>query len=244
MKEIHIIGSGNAFHLDGRAHACYLLTSTAGDKLLLDFGATSLMRLHQEKVDVGAVDALLLTHFHGDHLLGLPFLLIYFDLILKRGKDFLILGPTGVEAAVKRALDTAYPGFVPGVPIVFQEVTSPAVFRSFHIQPFPITHRPESTGYRITGSAGRTMAFSGDSAFDAKLFELVRGVEVALVELSMEKQEFPPVSHVALDEIEKGRANLDARRVVFTHIYDTLADIVKAKGLGETASDGQRILFG
>lgn len=243
MKEILVIGSGNAFNLDGRAHACYLLTSTAGDQMLMDFGATSLMRLHVLKIDISQIDALLLTHFHGDHILGLPFLLIHLELILKRRKEFCVFGPPGVEAAVKRAVDTAYPGFHFTFPISFEEVSSPISFRSFDIQPFPITHRPESTGYRVRGNSGKTMAFSGDSAFDERLFALVDGVDVALVELSMEKQETPPVSHVALDEVAGGRNRLRAHRVVFTHIYDELAGHVTDLGLGEVASDGMKILL-
>src|SRR2546421_2898387 len=40
--------------------------------LLLDAGAPLLPHMHRLGIDPGAIEAVFLTHFHGDHVLGLP----------------------------------------------------------------------------------------------------------------------------------------------------------------------------
>lgn len=244
MKTVTVIGSGNAFNYDGRAHACYLLENTAGESLLMDCGATSLMRLQQERFDFDRLDHMILTHFHGDHFLGVPFLILQMGLINRRRREFTIYGPPGVEAACARLIDLAYPGIDFGFPLRYREVTGPLAIGSFALTPFPITHRPESTGYRVRGPAGKTFAFSGDTAFDDKLAALVDGVDLAIMELSMPEQTDPPTAHVALSEVVAGRDRLKPRRLVFSHIYDDLAEQVRVlnarreEPLGEIAEDG------
>jgi len=242
MRRLQILGSGNAFNTGGRAHACYLLENSSGRKMLLDFGATSLRELQKRGVNLLELDFLLLTHFHGDHFGGLPFLLLELDLILRRD-SFTIIGPPGVQAACETLLDAMYPDYKFRLEIEYREVKGPFTRNDFHIEAIGQVHRPESLGYRIRGPRGRSMAFSGDASFDENLFALVDGVDAAIVELSMEKQEDPPIKHVALDEVQAGREKLRAKRVIFTHIYDQLAAQVRALELGEVAEDGMIIDF-
>ncbi len=245
MHKVTIIGSGNAFNSNGRAHACYLLENDAGEAMLLDIGATSLYRLQQEGTDLNAIPFLLLTHFHGDHIGGLPFLLIELDIVRQRKSPLTILGPAGVQAACEALIEICYPGFDFHFPIEYREVPARGTTRAgeFRIESFPITHKDESTGYRVSGSSGKTFAFSGDAAFDERLVELVDGVDVAAIELSMETQSDPPTKHVALDEVRARRDELRPRRLIFTHIYDDLAAKVEHEGLGEAAYDGMVVSF-
>ena len=257
MKKVTVIGSGNAFNTDGRAHACYLLDNSRGERALLDLGPTSLYRLQSMRVDLNSIDWILLTHFHGDHFTGLPFLLIELDLMLKRQKPLHIFGPAGVQVACEKIVDIAYPGFDFNFDIIFEEIHSETVsMGGFEVSPFPISHRPESLGYRIREVltetsenladhllAPKSFAFSGDSAFDENLWRLVEDVDVAVIELSLDKQSNPPTRHVALDEIIAGRDKITARRVIWSHITDFLAREVTRLELGEAARDGMEILF-
>ncbi len=240
-----VIGSGNAFNTDGRAHACYLLESTARELLLLDVGATSLRELQRARVDLLSIPTVLLTHFHGDHFGGLPFLLLELDLVRFRRTPLVIAGPVGVRERCSALMEATYPGYINKLhfPIEWVEVVAPTRLGSFDVQPFPLHHRPESTGYRLTGPAGRSFAFSGDTACDENLFDLVRGVDVAVVELSMFRQTEPPTDHVTLEEVERLRHRFECGRLIWTHIYDELAAAVRARGLGEAAADGLRIEF-
>ena len=237
--KVTILGSGNAFNSSGRGHATYLLDDGAEGLLLLDAGATALYRLQQEQVDLLNIHTILLTHFHGDHYGGLPFIWIELSMIRGRTEPLTILGPAGVEAACRRLMECMYPGLQLRFELVFREVKSQGERDgAFHVKPFAISHKAESTGYRIWLEGGRSFAFSGDSAFDEKLFALMDGVDTAVIELSTVLQVVPPSSHVALEEVRAGRYRIRARRVIWTHIYDKLAAMVRKEGLGETAHDG------
>ena len=246
MRSVTVVGSGNAFNSDGRAHACYLLENTAGETLILDLGATSLQQLQLRRIDLLAVDFILLTHFHGDHFGGLPFLLLELDLVRRRRTQLTVAGPPGVRERCLALMESTYPDYFPKLtmPIHFLEITRPVALGAFVVQPFPIEHRPESTGYRIVGPQGFSFAFSGDSACNELLFDLVRGVDVAIVELSMFRQTEPPTAHVTLAEVEKQRHRFECKRLIWSHIYDELAEAVRSRSLGETATDGMRIEFG
>lgn len=245
MKRVQVIGSGNAFNSDGRAHACYLLENRAGAQMLLDCGATSLYRLQQLKIDLSKIDQLALTHFHGDHFGGLPFLLIEYDIVRARRTPFTILGPPGVEAACEALIELCYPQFKFHFPIVYREIPRDGLESGgFFLKPYPVTHKAESVGYRISdGDGGKVFAFSGDASYDENLFALTDGVDLAIVELSMEEQTDPPVAHVALSEVRARPQALGAKRLVFTHIYNDLAAKARATSLGEVAEDGAEYWF-
>jgi ribonuclease BN (tRNA processing enzyme) len=59
------LGTGAAFSLDR-----YNGAVVVNGRLLLDGGAPLLPHMHRCGVDPGAIDAVFLTHFHGDHTLG------------------------------------------------------------------------------------------------------------------------------------------------------------------------------
>ncbi|MCE9599436.1 MAG: MBL fold metallo-hydrolase [Spirochaetia bacterium] len=235
-NRLRVIGSGNAFNMDGRAHACYLIE----DNLLLDCGGASLLRLNSLGVDLNKLDGLLITHFHGDHFAGLPFLLLTYQYVLSRNRPFVIMGPPGLREACNHILDLMYPGVTFSFQIEYLEQMprESFEFKEFQILPMPVTHRPESVGYRITWN-GKVFAFSGDASYDSHLFELVSGVDLALVELSLHDND-GTVAHVALCQLGDGK--LKAGRIVFSHVFDELAKSARAAGY-EVAEDGDVFEF-
>jgi ribonuclease BN (tRNA processing enzyme) len=72
---VRFIGSGDAFGSGGRWQTCIHLAAE-GQVLLVGCGATSLTALKAQGVDPGTVGAVAVTHLHGDHFGGLPFLIL------------------------------------------------------------------------------------------------------------------------------------------------------------------------
>lgn len=243
--KINILGSGNAFHSNGRAHAAYLIESADAGCILLDCGATTLYRLQQIRFDLNQLEAILITHFHGDHFSGLPFLWIQMWVVDHRQSALKIFGPRGIKEKCKALMDICYPDFFEKCRLEFYELEESNSFETlynhsdFGVMSFPIEHRPESLGYRLRDQNG-VFAFCGDSRFDENLFRLTDGVDLAVIELSIFKQDDPPVAHVSLEEIKKNLNKINAREIVFSHIYDDLAEAAEEFGL-KTAYDGMML---
>ena len=86
------VGSGDSFGSGGRFNTCFLV-DTPGFRFCIDFGATSLVALNRLDIAHNSIDAILLTHLHGDHCGGVPFLLMDAMLGAKRQSPLLIAGP-------------------------------------------------------------------------------------------------------------------------------------------------------
>lgn len=72
---VQVVGSGDAFGSGGRFQACVSVQGPQGHALL-DCDATSLVALKRPGIAPNMIDAVLVTHLHGDHFGGLPVLIL------------------------------------------------------------------------------------------------------------------------------------------------------------------------
>src|SRR6266487_3943760 len=105
---VRFAGSGDAFGSGGRWQTCIHL---AADRqvLLVDCGATSLVALKAQGLDPNAVGAVAVTHLHGDHFGGLPFLILDGQ-FSRRSAPLLVAGPPGTRTRLAEAMETLFPG--------------------------------------------------------------------------------------------------------------------------------------
>src|SRR5579885_3102923 len=106
---VTFLGTGDPFASGGRMQSAVLLDAGATGRFLLDCGATSLLALARAAIDPDTIDAVLISHFHGDHFGGLPFLVL--DLVANRDlgrpsrtRPLTIAGPTGTEQRLREAM--------------------------------------------------------------------------------------------------------------------------------------------
>lgn len=125
MKLI-FLGAGEAFH-ESKANISML---AIGDKnILIDCGYNIPQRLWQAYPDKDFLDAVFISHFHGDHVAGLPMLLMRMRQD-KRTKPLVLIGPEGFESSFKQLYESLYKGFfkVSGFPVEFKEVNEGSKF--------------------------------------------------------------------------------------------------------------------
>src|ERR1700748_2836223 len=107
--ELRFIGCGDAVGSGGRFNTCFLITATHC-RFLIDCGASSLVALKQAPIDPNSIDAVVISHLHGDHFGGLPFLLLDARRMSKRTKPLLLCGPPGLDERLRATQEALFPG--------------------------------------------------------------------------------------------------------------------------------------
>ncbi len=233
------VGSGDAFASGGRFQPCLLLDG-GDDPLLLDCGASSLIALKRLGVDPSDIGWIALTHLHGDHFGGLPWLILDGQ-FAPRSNALTILGPPGTEERVERAFEALYPGAANAerpfeTRFVEFEGRVPRDFGSARITAYPVSHTPATAphGFRIE-YAGRLIAYSGDTEWTETLPELARGADLFVCECNFYDIRVP--GHLDYETLMRHRAELECERIVLTHMSDSMLDHLAEVEL-EAAADG------
>jgi ribonuclease BN (tRNA processing enzyme) len=184
---ITVLGSGDAFGSGGRLQSSYLVEGEQ-TTLLLDCGATVLPALKGRGIDTGRIDFILISHLHGDHFGGLPFLLLEYLYENPRSRPLVIAGPAGLGDRTR----TVYAGLYGEAaatelpfPLEFREL-KPGRAETIHdveVEPFRVPHQTSlvSFGFRLA-IEGRSILYSGDSAWSEVFIRQSRGTDLFLCE--------------------------------------------------------------
>ena len=148
MLRVTMLGTGGMLPLRDRALASAML-SVNGHNLLIDCGEGTQIQIRENRLGFKAIDAILITHFHGDHVSGLPGLLLSMG-NHGRTESVVIAGPVGLAHVVDNLRVIA-----PGLPfeIRYRELNpvSPAPFHcgGMQIEAFPLKHSVPCLGYHL-----------------------------------------------------------------------------------------------
>jgi ribonuclease BN (tRNA processing enzyme) len=189
MIEITFLGVGEAFD-EELPNTSILIRSEVGTSavtLLLDCGATAPPQFWKEELQVDVLDGIWISHFHGDHSLGLPALLLRFW-EEQRSKALTILGQEGIDAFTRASLDLAYPGFYEkieqlGFQMRFVEVEPDNEIEVFglSLQAAENGHSQRDLGLRIDAQ-GKSIYYSGDGSPTPECVALAKGSQLIIHE--------------------------------------------------------------
>jgi ribonuclease BN (tRNA processing enzyme) len=215
-----IVSSARAMPGSGGRRNSAILVRDAGRSILLDCGPTTLGGLKELGIDPLDIDAIALSHFHGDNIAGVPFLLLDYLYQHEREKPLEILGPPGVADRIA-ALTRAYDYHLErerSYALRFLEfsVESPRG-RGFRVTPMPAVHQEHTCPHMVrVDTAKRSLVFSGDTGWHDELPEKVGDVDLFISECVFFDAEFE--FHLSHHRLDRERARFRCRAIRLTHL--------------------------
>lgn len=237
---LQFLGSGDAFGSGGRFQAC-IAVRTAASNLLLDCGASSVIAMKRFGVDPASIDAILISHVHGDHFGGIPFFILDAQFISKRDKPLMIAGPPGTAERVRAAQEALFTNSSKTeqkFEVLFVEWRGrvPAEVAGVRVTPFEVVHGSGAPPFALRLEAGgRTVAYSGDTEWTPALVDASRDADLFICEANFYDKAMK--FHLDYQTLMSHRDELSCRRLMLTHMNSEM--IERAATLdAECAEDG------
>jgi ribonuclease BN (tRNA processing enzyme) len=231
-----IVGSGDAFGSGGRFNTCFRVESGART-VLLDFGASSTVALRAQRIDPESIDAIILSHLHGDHFGGLPFLLLESQFLSRRERPLVIAGPPGARERIAALLEVFFPragGTKWRFPWQVIEISPKGTSEvlGLTITTTEVVHASGAPSTAIRLSDGRSvLAYSGDTEWTDALLPIADGADLFIIECYEYARAV--TGHISWSVLKAKLPELRARRIMITHMNPSMLErIEEAKALG------------
>lgn len=222
VVRVTVAGSGDAFGTGGRLQTClHVRRREAPQALLIDCGASALVGLKRFGLEPNDVTVVAVSHLHGDHFGGLPFLILDGQ-FRRRARPLHVVGPPGLAERLRQAMEVLFPGssrverrftvsvheLVPG--------GSPVEIDGFSTAGLPVDHPSGAPALALrVETAGRTIAYSGDTAWTDSLVEAADGADLFVCEgYTLDR---PAKHHLHVPDLRANAGRLNHRRLLLTH---------------------------
>ena len=239
--QVRFLGSGDAFGSGGRLQSC-ILVNHSGGRFLIDCGASAMISLRRFDVEPNSVNGVFLTHLHGDHFGGLPFLILDAQLVSRRTAPLFVAGPPGLARRLPAAMEAHFPGSS-GVNRKFEidlremEPGVSLMAGAVRVTPFIGLHPSGDNAYSLRIEVGgKVITCSGDTEWTEALTEAARDADLLIAEAYTYEKKIP--FHLDYRTLTEKSANLGIRRTVITHMG---IDMLSKTGLAQcdVADDGK-----
>jgi len=222
--KLTILGSGSSVPHPKRASPSHWLETSSGT-ILLDISADAPHRMAQEALDWANLDAIWISHFHLDHMGGLPAFLFgtkWAPQIQSRTKRLRIFGPDGLRAIVDTISEANKYRLLEQVfPVEFVEVAAGA---SFEILPgitantLKTPHTKESLALRLKDADSKLFVYTSDTGFSEDLVPFAKHAALLLMECSFRRNK-PVQKHLELADAMRLAHECAPDKLVLTHLY-------------------------
>jgi ribonuclease BN (tRNA processing enzyme) len=241
--EVLFLGTGNAFGSGGR-NPISILVQSEELGVLLDCGPSTLRMMKQLERSPAVIDLVFISHHHGDHFSGLPFLFLEFQSQRRRERPLTVIGPPGTREKIEQASSLLFPGLESKrreFELNYREMGAGETVRrsSMEATAFRVRHFPRGVafGYRLR-LGGRTIVYSGDTEWTDELAYQTQGADLFICECSTFEEKID--YHMSYRELEDHRDEIGARRTLLLHAGDDVLSRRSQLGF-ELADDGQEV---
>lgn len=240
---ITVIGSGDAFGSGGRMNTCFHV-KTASFQVLIDCGATSLVGLKSNGININDIELIAITHFHGDHYGGLPFLLLQ-SAVYGRKKPLYIVSPPGCKERVIELLHLLYPGsqVLEKLSVEFIEYQPYDIIETqfLRIKVYPVKHTKAALPHGLRISIDdKVISYSGDTEWTEELLELAKDSDLFICECSFFSRSIR--GHLSYQTLITHLSSLVCKHILLTHFDSEMLDKLGQIDL-DCATDGRVIVL-
>lgn len=239
--DLRFIGTGNAFAPNGLCWNGFV----ANGKYLFEAPPQALQMLNALGLDANDLDAVVLSHHHGDHFLGLPFLMLEWK-YSKRTRPVRIIGPAGTRKLAEQIALSVYPGILQTTHEIEWEELGPAARTragDLELETLGMKHDERLSG--TLGFAamlgGRRFGYTGDTAMCDSVIALAKHSTVLVSECASRDDDVDVHMNLVKDMPVLRAAMHEDAQLVLTHLGEGVDD----GGLKNTlvARDGESYRF-
>jgi ribonuclease BN (tRNA processing enzyme) len=219
-----IIGSGTCVPSLKRS-SCSILLEVGSSKLLFDSGPGTMHSLLRAGIEIFEINFICYSHFHPDHtgeLVPFIFATKYPDSHRRKTPLTIVAGSgfndffDGLKAVYGEWLDLP-PGILRFIELD-NEAPDKRKFEDFNLTTRPMKHRPESIGFRITDTNGRSMVYSGDTDVNDNLVLLAKEADLLICESAMPDELRVP-GHLTPSLVGNMATQAQVKQLILTHLY-------------------------
>jgi ribonuclease BN (tRNA processing enzyme) len=241
---LQFLGSGDAFGSGGRFNACFHVTA-ASTTFLIDCGASSMIAMHRFGVDPNGVETVFVSHLHGDHFGGLPFMILYGQFNRRTG-PLTVVGPPGLRQRLHDAMEVLFPGSSAverkfAVDIVELVPERKATINGVAVTPYVVNHYCGAVPFALRLEVdGKILAYSGDTEWAETLVAAGRDADLFICEAYFYDRKVK--YHLDFCTLRDRLPDIRPRRLILTHMSaDMLARLSEVET--EYAEDGKRLIL-
>ncbi|MBU4344791.1 MAG: ribonuclease Z [Proteobacteria bacterium] len=196
-----------------------------GAKLLFDCGPGTMRRLLEAGTKIFDISFIFFSHLHPDHtgeLVSFLFATKYPE-IERRQKPLTIVAGSGFSEFYDR-LKNVYGEWIELKPELINIVEmdnkgkDSIDFGDFTVKSIPVEHSDESIAYRITGSGGKSVVYSGDTDFSDNLVTLAKNTDLLICESAL-PDELKVKGHLTPSLAGGIATQANVKKLVLTHFY-------------------------
>ncbi|WP_232631809.1 MBL fold metallo-hydrolase [Methylobacterium sp. Leaf118] len=245
---LQVLGCGDAFGSGGRFHTCFHVEAPAelGDgAFLIDCGASALIAIRRFGIDPNGIRTVFLTHLHGDHFGGLPWLILDGQLVSGRTEPLTLVGPKGLRERLPAAMEVLFPGSSTAerrftVAVIEMEAGAPVEVGGVQAEAFAVQHPSGAPSHALRLTVGgKVVSYTGDTEWVEALIAAGRGADLLIAEGYTAER--PVRFHLDWASLRARLPEIAPKRVMLTHMSPEM--IAREPDGYIAAEDGLAVVF-